>query len=118
MNRSEKFRNAAARHNGHRSPRGRRYPEKLRTLAVEHCQDSRLAGQSYSKIAEDLGVNPLTLSRWLDQHDARRRALRPVVIKGSAYEGTDGTLAVVSPCGLRVEGVKWPQALELLRVLS
>jgi transposase-like protein len=66
MDRSEKFRTAAARHNKHRSANRWRYPEELKTLAVEHCQDSRLAGQSYSKIAESLGVTPLTLSRWLE----------------------------------------------------
>ena len=119
MDQAKTFRTAAAQHNQDRSPSGWRYPEQLRALAIEYCQARRQQGRPYTEIASDLGINQLSLSRWLKNHDAQRRpALRPVVIKKPTHEEGNATLTIFTPSGLRIEGVQWEQALELLRTFS
>lgn len=115
MDRLQKFHTAAAQHNRNRTRAGRRYPDELRRLAVEHCRARRESGAAYAEIADELDISPLTLKRWLEAFPALD-VLRPVRIVETA-EPSD-SLTLVTPGGLRIEGVSWRQALEAARAFS
>ncbi len=114
MDRARHFREAAARENWGRSKRGWRYSPELRHLAVEYCQAQRQAGVSWSEISTELGVSALSLGRWLAEEP--RASFRPVeVIADQEASERAVSLVVVTPGGLRIEGLAWSQVLELAR---
>ena len=119
MDRSKQFREAAAIENRGRSKAGWRYSSELKSLAIEHCRAERQAGCSWADLSAQLGVSSVTLSRWLDA--APPMGFRPVAViedpePQSVSESTG--LTVTMPGGLRIEGLSWPQALEMARVFS
>jgi hypothetical protein len=117
MGRSEQFREAAAIENRGRSKAGWRYSSELKSLAIEHCRAERQAGCSWADLSAQLGVSALTLSRWLDAAPAA--GFRPVAViedEEPPQVAEDGRLIVTTPGGLRIEGLSWPQALEMARV--
>ena len=119
MDRSKQFREAAGIENRGRSKAGWRYSSELKSLAIEHCRAERQAGCSWADLSAQLGVSTLTLSRWLDA--APTTGFRPVAViedqePPQLSEGTG--LTVTTPGGLRIEGLSWPQALEMARVFS
>lgn len=121
MDRTRRFRIAAAKENRGRQRLGWRYSAKLKALGVEHCQSQRQQGCSYAEIAEQLGISTLTLSRWLDAEPQPSAAFRAVeVVPESEPSANDETqsLCVVTPGGLRIEGLAWSQVLDLARALG
>ncbi len=119
MDRAKQFREAAARENQGRQRNGWRYSPDLRALGTEYCRSQRRAGRSFREIAEDLGVSTLTLSRWQDEPPIA--GFRPVeVIADSEIRDPteEMSLSVVTPGGLRIEGLSWAQVLELARSFS
>jgi len=115
MDHLEKFRTAATRQNKNRPRAGRRYPDELRRLAVEHYRARREAGVARYEIAAELGVSSLTLKRWLEAVPTFG-VLRPVRIIETVE--TSNLLTLVTPGGLRIEGVSWEQALDAARAFS
>lgn len=120
MDRARLFRKAAERHNADRGPTGWRYPPDLRRLAVEHCEEQREAGRPYAEIAAELGITPASLSRWREEPPvAAAGPFRPVEILEPTSVGEPlAGLRVVTPRGLRIEGLALAQALELVRALG
>lgn len=116
MDRVRLFREAAARANEGRDRTGWRYSASLRRLAIEYCRASRHAHQPFSEIAETLGISTVTLGRWLEKEDAPSR-FREVVVEPLAPKAVEPQLAVVTPSGLRVEGLDLSQVIELSRAL-
>ena len=123
MDRATQFREAAALANRHRDKTGWRYPDALRRLAVEHCLERRRARCAYSTIAEELGISALTLSRWRAQTEGPPKpGFREVHVEEPASAMSPPwsipMLSVVTPNGVRVEGLDLAQALELARALA
>lgn len=115
MDRANQFREAAARENRGRSKAGWRYSDELKNLAVEHVRDRRQSGSTWAEVAKELGVSALSLGRWLEEPPRAR--FHPVeVIPDSEPVQAVGSLAAVTPGGLRIEGLDWSQVLELARV--
>jgi hypothetical protein len=78
-----------------------------------------LEGKSLGRVAEELGIGPATLTRWL----GRRRTsepLRPVKVQEGEEEssGQPFSLVVVTPSGWRIEGLRLADLAELLRALG
>ena len=122
MDRVKQFREAAALENRGRERQGWRYSAELKALAVAHCRRSRDEGRTYGEIAEDLGISALTLSRWLETPAVTAkpaRSFRPVTVMAATEASAvlsppvPGELTVVTPSGFRIEGLSWPQVLEL-----
>ncbi len=113
---SKQFREAAARENLGRHKNGWRYSPDLRALGAEYCRSQRRAGRPFREIAEDLGVSTLTLSRW--HEESLSAGFRPVEVIADP-EVCDPieemSLSVVTPGGLRIEGLSWPQVMELAK---
>lgn len=118
MDRARLFRETAARANGGRDRSGWRYSAALRRLAIEYCHFCRRAHQPFSEIAEALGISTVTLGRWLEKEreDAPGR-FREVVVEPAVPKSAEAQLAVVTPAGLRVEGLDLSQVIELSRAL-
>ena len=77
--------------------------------AVAHANAARDRGMTQKAISQELGITPVTLSRWR----ARARVeLRPVEVVDSAPPERHFT--VLGPSGLRIEGVTLEQARALL----
>ena len=116
MDRAKQFREAAARENQGRQRTGWRYSPDLRALGTEYCRSQRRAGRPFREIAEDLGISTLTLSRWHDESSSA--GFRPVEVIADSEIGDPAeemSLSVLTPGGLRIEGLSWPQVLELAR---
>jgi transposase-like protein len=88
-------------------------------LAIEYCHACRRAHQPFSEIAEALGISTVTLGRWLekDRADSSSR-FREVVVEPVVPKAAEAQLAVVTPSGLRVEGLELSQVIELSRALQ
>lgn len=116
MDRAKKFREAAARENRGRRRTGWRYSAELRSLAAGYCRRERQAGRPLTEIAGELGISTLTLNRWLEAPSGAGFRQVAVVADLAVSEGGDTpSLTAVTPGGLRLEGLSWPQVLELAR---
>ena len=92
-----------------------RYSEELQREAVECWREGLEQGLLQREVATALGVDRKTLRHW-----SGRCGLRPVEIlelKESRISAPSGRV-VVSPGGLRVEGLDLEEIATLLRVLG
>ncbi len=92
---------------------GRGYPLALREAAVEHMVARRAEGASLFEIATEIGVQPITLSRWARRGARAEGSFRAVRV----VESAPASLVVHGPHGLRIEGDASTIA-ELLRSLG
>jgi len=99
---------------------GVRYPQALRDLAVHYAHESRRQGLSRRRAAEALGVSDVTLSRWIEEVSSavsdlvETVPLREVVVT-DLHPGR--SLCLVTPEGIRVEGLDVATLAQLLRAL-
>lgn len=116
--REEQFRRSVERSLGGRPGRGARYPEDVRQEAIALARMGMLAGKSLGSVAEELGLRPATLTRWLGRGGAGE-PLRPVEVQREEEEpGQASSLVVVTPSGWRIEGLRLVDLAELLRALG
>jgi hypothetical protein len=116
--RVERFRSAVVRSLGGRPGRGTRYREDLQQEAIALARMGMLEGKSLGRVAEELGLGPATLTRWLGKVDAGE-PLRPVEVQRDEEEpGPAFSLVVVTPSGWRIEGLRLADLTELLRALG
>ena len=90
-----------------------RCPAELREEVVDYSKTRRSAGESLVQIARDLGMSESGLNRWLQKAGG---ALRPVRITEDSASRDD--LVLVTPTGLRLEGLCVTSAADLLRRLG
>jgi hypothetical protein len=116
--REEQFRSAVARSLGGRPGRGARYREDLQLEAIALTRTGLLEGRSLGRVAEELGIGPATLTRWLGRAGAGE-PLRPVEVQREEEKpGQGSSLIVVTPSGWRIEGLRLTDLIELLRDLG
>ncbi len=116
MDRAKEFRQKADQLNGGRSRIGRRYPDDLKALAINHGEFRRREGWGWAAIAEELEISLLTLRRWIEARS--RGGFVPVEVVEQPFVATLGErgLIAITPGGLRIEGLSWSETLELARV--
>jgi transposase-like protein len=95
-----------------------RYPEGFRRAAVQLARQRLGPSLSVARLARGLGVSEPTLTKWLRPRTGA--GLRPVAVVAAAPRaGTAGSGAVlVTPQGLRVEGLDRDTLLAVLRALA
>jgi len=97
-----------------------RYPEQLRRQALAYASRRQKAGDSLKSIARGLGLRPQLLFYW--QKKASSGVLRRVRIAPTrdvrAMPVETGQLVLLTPGGLRVEGLDVNRLVELLEALS
>ena len=107
----------------HRSDRTQKpqYPADLRAAVVAYAAARREKGDGVHLIAKDLGFNANTLYGWLGEKGkgaaAGLRAVDVVATRGRSG-GAGGTVTMVTPRGLRIEGLSVHEMAVLLRALS
>jgi len=118
--RARRFRAAAFRYHRGKSGRGVRYPEELHQEGVSYAKARQQRGDSLLAISRDLGVKPVTLSRWLQQ--TREPEFRRVEILTSSQSvvGSGGAsgVTVAMPGGIRIEGLDLESLILLLHRLA
>jgi hypothetical protein len=98
-----------------RKRRTTRYPPLLRERITVWVAARRRRGDWWCDIARPLGIPEQTLVRWAEPRADETTAMLPVdVIDASPI----GTVTLVSPCGLRIEGVAIADAIAILRGLA
>lgn len=107
----------------HGRARGKRFAPELRQRIVVYAERRRREGASWMAIAMDLGACFETVRRWCGGGGVpAARQLRRV--EGRAEGGAviemsaQAPLAVVTPKGLRIEGVGLDQVITLVRALG
>jgi hypothetical protein len=95
--------------------RRRRYPAKLRARISAWVATRRAKGAWWCDVARPLGVSAPTLKRWAEAAPTTPIALRPVDVIDLPPAGT---VTLVSPTGLRIEGVAVADAIAILRGLT
>ena len=113
------FRQDAARHLGDRTGTAIRYTPELRRRAVGIARRRGRAGVAVAAIARDLGLRPRALRLWLQAPRSRPR-LRRVAVSAAPEPAapTSGLSALVTPHGVRVEGLDLATLVALLRGLA
>src|SRR5258708_11213518 len=100
----------------HVPSRGKRYDIALKARVIAFAQARRGAGERWEIIADELGLRFETLRRWCVGRSPSHvsRAMRAVEVV--AERST--SMAIVSPSGVRIEGVTLDEAIGLLRALG
>jgi len=113
------FRHDAARHIGDRTGTAIRYTPDLRRRAVRIARRRRRAGVAVAAIARDLGLRPDALRLWL-QTPPTRPQLRRVAVTATPETTAprDGLSVLVTPQGVRVDGLDLATLVTLLRGLA
>ena len=98
-----------------RKRRTTRYPALLRERITALVAARRQRGEWWSEIARPLGISEQTLVRWAEPRADETTAMLPVdVIDAPPI----GTVTLVSPTGLRIEGVAIADAIAILRGIA
>src|SRR5215469_2698677 len=100
----------------HRRRGDARYPTKLRVRITAWLMARRAAGAWWTELGTALGIPTQTLVRWCDASGA------PAATTMKAVDVIDappvGTVTIVAPTGLRIEGVSIDAAIAILRGLA
>jgi len=89
------------------------YPAEMREFAVAFVRKAIDGGRTKAGAARDLGVSALTLDKWLADGDTETDpAFREIVVDPETAKG--GALVLVTPAGMRIEGLGVETAAELL----
>lgn len=105
--------------------RGRttRIPDDVREVVMAYVAEARSGNMAWNEISRTVGLSQSALMRWQrPQRRARKqRAILPVAVEEDTVEPAStqgGTIAVTTPAGYRIEGLRVGEAAELLRTLS
>jgi transposase-like protein len=97
------------------SPTATRYSASFRREVVDHALARLAEGVSIGRIARALSLRPKSLQVWL--RSKRSPSLRRVRVVDPP-PAIESRLVVVTPAGIRVEGLDLGSAAKLLRLLS
>ena len=102
--------------------RGRttRIPDDVRVMVLRYAGQQRRRGVSWRTIASELELSASAMQRWAKRHTRRRirraAAMVPVQVREERLE--ERGLAVVTPSGVRVEGLSLEAAVHVLQQLG
>ena len=108
-------------------PTGTRYSPAFRAEVVRHARAQVREGVAVSRIARSLGLRPKTLTLWMrDMPASKLRTVRVVpgerdaraLPSAAAVPAAEQRLVVVTPSGVRVEGLDVDGVVQVLRVLA
>ena len=114
-----------ARHLTHgKVPTAVRYPAAYQTAALALARPRLSRGISIARVARELGLPSQALGRWLRRPPAApgprpRSVIRPVaVVPAAAVSGAPARPVLLTPQGLRVEGLDRDGLIAVLRALA
>lgn len=95
--------------------RGKRFPTELRERIATWVRRRRDRGDWWCELASEVGIPAATLKRWMEQCGASAVAMLPVDVIDAP---SGGTVTLVAPSGIRIEGVAIADAIAILRGLA
>jgi predicted ABC-type transport system involved in lysophospholipase L1 biosynthesis ATPase subunit len=96
-----------------------RYPRQLRREALGYARRRQQAGDSLKSIGGRLGLRPQLLHYWQKTSNGVMRRVRIASARDARATSLEaGRLVLLTPGGLRVEGLDVAGLAELLRALS
>lgn len=98
-----------------RRDRGDRFPPLLRARITAWVMQRRGRGDWWCDLERDVGVPAETLKRWATPRPDASVAMLPVDVIDAPPVGT---VTLVSPTGLRIEGVAIADAIAILQGLA
>jgi hypothetical protein len=98
-----------------RKSRDARYPAKLRSRITAWVAAQRERGEWWTEIVSAIGIPAQTLIRWCDTRGATTTAMKAVDVIDAPPVGT---VTLVSPTGLRIEGISVDTAIAILRGIA
>lgn len=118
---ARRLRSQALQFANRRKPTGTRFSAAFRAEVVSHARTRARDGAALARIARDLGLRPKTLARWMRQTPASK--LRAVRVERDerpdlAAAAPDRRIVVVTPSGIRVEGLDIAGVAQLMRSLT
>lgn len=100
--------------------RGRttRIPDEVRRPVLTYVRLARRRGTSWRQIGEEVGLSATAMTRWSAAGlPGKKMKLRPVkVVAQKTLPGS--TVSVVTSTGLRIEGLRVADAIEVARALG
>jgi transposase len=119
MNESiQRLRSQARRLARGKGPTSVRYPESFHTAAVAFARSHLERGASVTRVARELGLSPWSLARWLQRKP--RAGLLPVTIAPDSARAPRpvASAVLITPRGVRVEGLDRESLIVVLRALA
>ncbi len=98
-----------------RRRRGERIPAELRAEIADYARGRRADGGRVREVAAETGVSPESIRRWTVRAKATEPVALPVHV---SRDEVCAQIAVVTPSGVRIEGLEVEQAAELARRLG
>ncbi len=105
----------------HGRARGKRFAPELRQRIMAYAERRRREGASWMSIATELGACFETVRRWCGGGSvptARQLRRVEVIAEPVVAVAARASLAVVTPNGLRIEGVGLDEVITLVRALG
>jgi hypothetical protein len=101
-----------------KAPRAIRYPARFRIAAVRVARAHLERGRALAEVARTLGLTTPTLQHWLERPTVPR--LRPVALEAAAMRGEHDAArpVLITPQGVRVEGLDREALVAVLRALA
>ena len=100
--------------------RGRttRVPDEIRRAVLLYARRARRRGASWKQIAGEVGLSGSALIRWnaADLPREKPKLRRVKVVPQKTFPGS--TVSVVTRTGLRIEGLRVGEAIEVARALE
>jgi len=93
-----------------------RIPDEVRSVVLRYARGARASGQSWSGIAEAVGLSTSALQRW-NRAVPKKVKLKPVVITDALASASRGGLVLATASGDRLEGLRVDDAICLVRAL-
>ena len=121
---ARRLRSQARRFENRRRPTGTRYSPAFRAEVVRHARAQVREGVAVSRIARSLGLRPKTLTLWMrDMPASKLRVVRVerdarALPSAAAVPAAEQCLVVVTPRGVRVEGLDLDGIVHLMRSLA
>lgn len=100
-----------------RRSRGERIPTELRAEIADYARRRRAEGVRVREIAVEVGVSPESIRRWSVAKRHETAKALPVRVRAEALDD-EARIVVVTPGGVRIEGLDVAQAAELARRLG
>ena len=102
----------------HEAGRGRRFPAAVRRAVVAYARSQRESGASWTKIRRDVGMTRYeTVRRWCEAAEPGA-GIVPVEVLDVAPRLRESEVSIVSPSGLRLEGLAPATAVAALEALG
>ena len=103
--------------------RGRttRIPDDVRAMVVRYARQQRRRGVSWRTISTELGLSATAMQRWAKRRErsrSRRAAAMVLPVQVREERLDERSLAVVTPSGMRVEGLSLEGAVRVLQQLG